>query len=170
VDSTGIGLLIRLHKKARITGRQIILVSPGPAVKSALKMMRLHDFFCIAPDAFRAQKQIEAPDRQNPVLLRQNYFPSKPALFWRGEVTAANVDHVWEITQTHIESRRNSKEPVQIDISSLEFIDSAGIGLMLRTRKCANARGTKLRFVGTRPNVQSILRLSKLDSLLLKND
>ena len=48
VDSTGIGLLIRLQKKARITGGQLVLVAPSHAMQTALKMMRLRDFFNIA--------------------------------------------------------------------------------------------------------------------------
>lgn len=167
VDSTGIGLLIRLQKKTRITGQQLILVAPSPAMESALKLMRLREFFLVARDISEAKRVSDASSVANPVLLQQNYFPSKPALFWRGEVTAANADHVWQITQTHIASRSNSKEPLQIDLSSLDFIDSTGVGLMLRAKKDASAQGTKLYFIGTKPNVKNVLRLSNLESLLL---
>ena len=40
IDSSGLGLLIRLQKKARITGRQFVLVAPGSAVQSAIDLMR----------------------------------------------------------------------------------------------------------------------------------
>jgi N-acetylglucosaminyldiphosphoundecaprenol N-acetyl-beta-D-mannosaminyltransferase len=170
VDSTGIGLLIRLQKKTRITGQQLILVAPSPAMESALRLMRLREFFIVAHDISEAKKLSDLSIVANPVLLQQNYFPSKPALFWRGEITAANADRVWQITKTHISSRTKSKEPLQIDLSSLDFIDSTGVGLMLRAKKDASAQGTKLAFIGTKPNVKNVLRLSNLESLLLEGE
>ncbi|MEO7298137.1 MAG: WecB/TagA/CpsF family glycosyltransferase [Verrucomicrobiota bacterium] len=167
MDSTGIGLLIRLQKKARVTGQQLILVSPSKAVLSSLNMMRLREFFTIARDFSEAQRILKNTAETNPVLLQKNYFPSKAALFWRGEVTAANADQVWEMTQAHIASRAKTKDPLQIDLSSLDFIDSTGAELMLRARKNAIQHGLKLHFVGTRTNVKSVLRLSKLESLVL---
>lgn len=167
VDSTGIGLLIRLQKKARVTGQQLILLSPSHAVQSALKLMHLRDFFVIADNVAAARRISEASGAINPVLLQQNYFPSKPALFWRGEITAANVDYVWQTTQTQIAAREKSKAPLQIDLSSLQFIDSAGVGLMVRAKRDASARGLKLNFIRTPSNVQNVLRLSNLESVVL---
>ncbi len=167
IDSTGIGLLIRLQKKARITGRRLVLLSPSHAVQSTLKLMRLVEFFVIAKDIFEARKIFEATDVVNPVLLQNSYYPSKPALFWRGEITASNADQVWQITQTHIASRTNRKEPLQIDLSSLQFIDSTGVNLMLRAKRDASAHGIKLHFVGLQPNVQNVLRLARLESAIL---
>lgn len=170
VDSTGIGLLIRLQKKARITGGQLILVAPSRAMQAALKMMRLRDYFIIAENYSEARNISEAAAVVNPVLLQQNYFPSKPALFWRGEVTAANADSVWQITQTQIASRVGTKVPLQIDLSSLQFIDSAGVDLMLRAKRNASIQGLKVRFTGAQPNVKNVLRLSNLESVVLGND
>lgn len=167
VDSTGIGLLIRLQKKAHVTGAQLILVAPSHSIQSALKLMRLRDFFVIAANFSDARKISEAPAVVNPVLL-QNYYPSKPGLFWRGEITAANAEEVWQITQTQIASRAKTKTPLQIDLSSLQFIDSTGVGLMVRARRAASVYGLKLHFTGAQPNVQNVLRLSKLESFVLE--
>ncbi|MEO6036275.1 MAG: STAS domain-containing protein, partial [Verrucomicrobiota bacterium] len=167
VDSTGIGLLIRLQKKARVTGQRIILLSPSPVMLSALKLMRLQEFFTIARDLLEAKRLSDAQETNTAVHLQQNYFPSKPAVFWRGEVTAANAESVWQTTQAHIATRANSKTPVQIDLSSLHFIDSTGVGIMVRAKKTANAQGVKLQFIGTQPTVKSVLRMSKMESYLL---
>lgn len=169
VDSTGIGLLIRLQKKARITGGQLILVSLSRAMQSALKLMRLQDFFTIARDFFHARKIANSAAVVNPVLLQQNYFPSKPALFWRGEITAANASQVWEITQQQIALRTQTRTPMRIDLSSLQFIDSAGVDLMLRARRNAAGCGLNLRFTGAQPNVRNVLRVSNLESVILDN-
>ncbi|MEO5803906.1 MAG: WecB/TagA/CpsF family glycosyltransferase [Verrucomicrobiota bacterium] len=170
VDSTGIGLLVRLQKKARVTGQPLILLAPSQAMLSALQLMRLRDFFLIARDIAEARKFSESVGVANPVQLQQNYFPSKPSLFWRGEITAANAEQVWQTTQTHIASRTNGKAPLKIDLSSVQFIDSTGIGLMLRVKKHATAQGIRLQFIGAQPNVKTILRLSKLESVVLSQE
>ncbi len=167
VDSTGIGLLIRLQKKARISGRQLILLSPSPAMQSALRLMHLSDFFAIAGDMSEARRIFKKSESANPVFLQKNYFPSKPGLFWRGEITAANADQVWQMTELHIASRAQKKESVQIDLTSLQFIDSAGVNLMMRAKREATSQGTKLHFLGTQPNVRNVLRMSNLESTLL---
>jgi N-acetylglucosaminyldiphosphoundecaprenol N-acetyl-beta-D-mannosaminyltransferase len=60
IDSTGVGLLIRLQKKIHATGRQLVLLAPSQMAQHALKLMQLQDFFMSAPDLAAAQKLIEA--------------------------------------------------------------------------------------------------------------
>ncbi|MBA4149181.1 MAG: WecB/TagA/CpsF family glycosyltransferase [Verrucomicrobia bacterium] len=165
IDSTGMGLLIRLQKKARITARQLILVAPSNAVMSALKLMRLQDFFTIVRNIQEGLNLLEnAPGKA--VFIQPNYFPSKPALCWRGEITAANVEEVWETTEGHIIGA-GSQSKITIDLSSLRFIDSAGVGLMIRASKKAKVNGAKLEFIGMQPNVRNVLRIAKLETILL---
>src|SRR5204863_2054590 len=47
IDSTGVGLLIRLQKRARSLGQQLILVNPSENVQRALDLMRLKEFFIV---------------------------------------------------------------------------------------------------------------------------
>ncbi len=163
VDSSGMGLLIRLQKKARITGRQLILVAPSNAVISALKLMRLKDFFTIVRDHKEVQK-----------IMETNIIPkgaTKQAaatngLAWKGEVTAANVDEIWKTTQAYLTSCGKSTE-VKIDLSEVPFIDSTGLGLMIRARKVAAQSGSKIVFSGAQPNVRNVLRIARLESTLL---
>jgi anti-anti-sigma factor len=48
IDSTGVGLLLQLRKKARAEGRRLVLLSPSEAVQRALKFMRVQHLFAIA--------------------------------------------------------------------------------------------------------------------------
>ena len=166
IDSTGMGLLIRLQKKARVTGRQLLLVNPSQAVRSALKLMKLQDFFTIAQDWGHAGRLLENPNSK-PVSVHPSYFRSKPGLYWRGEVTAANADEVWQSTIQYISSHGQPNCELNIDISSLQFIDSTGVGLMIRAKRNASQSGVKLNFVGTQPNVLNVLRMAKLETKLL---
>lgn len=163
IDSSGMGLLIRLQKKARITGRQLILVSPSNAVLSALKLMRLKDFFTIVRDQKEVQKIMETniiPKGATRELAAGSGFS------WKGEVTAANVDEVWKATETYIISCAKNGE-LRVDLSEVPFIDSTGLGLMIRARKIAAQFGAKIIFYGAQPNVRNVLKIARLESALL---
>lgn len=166
LDSTGIGLLIRLQKKARITGRKFILLSPSEPVRTCLEMMRLQDFFKIARDLESARSMLAATSGKT-VIHQPSYFPSRPSLFWQGEVTAENSDQVWEATAPFISKAENESKQVLIDLSALSFVDSSGLGVMVRAKKAAAAVGIDLRFVNAQGTVRNVLKTSRLEKYLL---
>jgi N-acetylglucosaminyldiphosphoundecaprenol N-acetyl-beta-D-mannosaminyltransferase len=58
MDSTGVAVLVNLKKQLRLSGRQLILLSPSAAVRRALKALRLEAFFEVAADALEARAAI----------------------------------------------------------------------------------------------------------------
>lgn len=60
MDSTGVAVLVHLKKQLQASGRQLILLSPSPVVRRALKAMRLENFFGIAGDALQARALVSA--------------------------------------------------------------------------------------------------------------
>ena len=58
LDSTGVAVLVHLKKQLRLSGRQLILLSPSSAIRRALKAMRLENFFAVADDALQARTMI----------------------------------------------------------------------------------------------------------------
>jgi N-acetylglucosaminyldiphosphoundecaprenol N-acetyl-beta-D-mannosaminyltransferase len=165
IDSTGMGLLIRSQRKARVAGRKLILLAPSRAVRSALRLMKLDTLFVIAKD-WACAKQM-AQQANGPVLLQPNYFPSKPSIYWQGEITTRNVDQVWKSTAAEMAQRATRDNRCFIDLSGLHFIDSAGAGMMLRARTTAQQQGVNLVFTGIRPDVRNVLALSKVESLVI---
>jgi N-acetylglucosaminyldiphosphoundecaprenol N-acetyl-beta-D-mannosaminyltransferase len=164
IDSTGVGLLMRLQKRARVTGRQLILVAPSPPVRSALALMRLEDFFLIARDLAEAEELV-CRDQASQGVLSHAASKEGPELRWVGEVTAANTDQIWKETQAFLDAA--TEECVRIDLASVKFMDSSGVGLMVRVRRYASQLALKLSFVEAHPNVRNVLRLSKMETLLL---
>ncbi len=59
---------------------------------------------------------------------------------------------------------------VVVDLSGLDFVDSAGVGAFVGLYKAARARGARLRFAGARPGVRSVLELIRLHRILEIND
>lgn len=166
VDSTGIGLLIYIRKKLRTQGRQMVLVAPSPALRRALKLMRLSDLFRCTPDMAGAYEAV-TEDSLDCVLSKSHPTAGTPeALLWRGEITAANAELVWGKSQAYFASL-----PVgarwSIDLSEVRFIDSTGLGLMIRARKLADERRKELRFENLTAPVRNVLQLARLEAFLL---
>jgi N-acetylglucosaminyldiphosphoundecaprenol N-acetyl-beta-D-mannosaminyltransferase len=190
IDSTGVGLLIRLQKQCRAAGRQLILLRPSPSVRRSLTLMRLNDFFLSAPDIAAAEQVIadRAQEPFDPIQPRPSGIPTVDpavALAWRGEIVASNVELIWQQTVRSLEqfqdslgpcNSRRDQAPTQtqpphlgcyIDLSEVRFIDSSGLGLMVRAKKLARQRGLSLVFSSPCPSVRNVLQIAKLESYLL---
>lgn len=166
IDSTGVGMLIGLQKKIRATGRQLVLLAPSPPLAQALELMHLGNFFDSAPDLNSAQDLIALRTRERAgAVTPSDAAPSSP-LLWQGEITAANADAVWELTQIHL--LKPGRRELIVDMSAVRFIDSSGAGIMLRARKFAQQHNIKLKFTGVQDDVLNVLRVSRLEEFLLR--
>jgi len=170
IDSTGIGLLVRLQKRSRAAGQQLILARPSEIVRRALDLMRLAEFFVIVPTVANAEACLREAGQFSAVSLRTNAGASLPALTWSGELTAANAEEIWLRTMDHVTARALVQRGLTIDLGNLRFIDSSGLGVMVRTRKYAARQGLDLRFTDPQPNVLNVIRLSRLDEYLLHHE
>jgi N-acetylglucosaminyldiphosphoundecaprenol N-acetyl-beta-D-mannosaminyltransferase len=74
IDSTAIAFLVRLQRKLRPNGWQLVLLEPSAAVRRALKLMHLEKMFLIATDILEARQAIQEQGAQ---------LESRPAWFFR---------------------------------------------------------------------------------------
>jgi N-acetylglucosaminyldiphosphoundecaprenol N-acetyl-beta-D-mannosaminyltransferase len=165
VDSTGVGWLIRMYKRLHAQGRQLVLLSPTTAVRRALNMMRVADFFQIARNELTISRLLH----DNAIGIATDRCTAQtPASFlrWHGEITAANAEAVWESTQRFL-MRPSPNGTKKIDLSKVRFIDSTGLGLMVRAKKSSLELQETLHFVGLQPPVRNVLRLARLEDFLL---
>src|SRR5262249_11373550 len=98
LDSTGVGYLLRLKKQLRSVGCELILIGPNDAVRAALKLMRIEEFFCSAPDLATAQHLLRFRTRENLTPVTPRTAAAVTPLVWHGEITAVNANQVWENT------------------------------------------------------------------------
>jgi N-acetylglucosaminyldiphosphoundecaprenol N-acetyl-beta-D-mannosaminyltransferase len=167
IDSTGVGMLIRLQKKIRASGQQLVLLAPSVNVQRALKLMHLQNFFAAAPDLTAARELIAARRREECVPARPRTAAALNPLVWQGEVTAANAGQVWARTEAHVLALTAARRDVVIDLAAVRFLDSTGAGLMLRARKLAQREGFQLTFAHPTPAVLNVLRFAGLEEFLL---
>ncbi|MFL6544337.1 MAG: WecB/TagA/CpsF family glycosyltransferase [Candidatus Udaeobacter sp.] len=164
IDSTALALLVRLDKELRRAGRRLVLLEPSREVQRALKLMRLDAFFLVAADVLEARQVIQASTQEPVAPVALAGLSSHPSLAaWQGEITRHNVRRVWRLTKMQIEAMARWRKDLVIELSAVRFIDSAGIGLMLRAKKEAERLGATLTFTRVPPAVQNALERAELD-------
>lgn len=165
VDSTGIGLLTRLRRQARERGSEFRLASVGSGVRASLRLMQLEDFFEVSEtveealgsiaEKRREREQAVVPGRGEAVELR-----------WVGDVTAVTGDGVAAVALDVIEGKGAGGRLV-VDLSGVTFVDSSGVGMMVKLKKAAKRRDVELVYEKATPVVLNVLKLTKLDEFLL---
>ncbi|MEI7533290.1 MAG: WecB/TagA/CpsF family glycosyltransferase [Verrucomicrobiae bacterium] len=163
-DSTGIGLLIRLRKRARELGYEFYLIAPRPPIAAALKMMKLDEFFTVQASIAGAQFIMDSVAR-SPVVSSV-MEATELQIRWSGEATALNAVDLGAHTEAEL-SQTSPGMKVVIDLSRVIFVDSTGIGLMLRFKKNLLRRGVQLRFAHPTEPVRNVLRHTRLEEYLL---
>ncbi len=170
VDSTGVGLLVRLHKVTRAAGQQFALVAPPPVVRQALAWLQLTEVLPSSPNLQAAAEQIARWDMEAIVVVTLGVpHPDEP-LAWQGEVSSANIEEVWRMTEPHLDYSVGKHASLTINLAELRFLDSAGVGLMVRARKHARRLGLELRFSAPQPAVLNAIRLLQLEGYLLRGN
>ena len=87
-------------------------------------------------------------------------------ILWAGEVAAPNVTELG----IHTEAELVQTPPgltVVIDLSRVTFVDSTGIGLMLRFKKNLKRRDIELKFANPSGSVRNVVHHARLEEYLL---
>jgi N-acetylglucosaminyldiphosphoundecaprenol N-acetyl-beta-D-mannosaminyltransferase len=164
VDSTGIGVLVRLRRRARELGWQFILIAPRPPVEAALKLMKLDEFFAI--QASLAGARILMESSAGAATVTSGVLDTELQIRWNGEVTALNAVELGAFTEGEL-SQITPGMTVVIDLSRVTFVDSTGIGLMVRFKKNLKRRDINLKFANALPAVRNVVRQTQLEEFLL---
>lgn len=166
MDSTGIGQLVRTQKKLKTAGRRLILLAPSSPVLRCLELMHLAGYFHVAPDVSSARSILLAL-REGPAKFPASIAaPMNTVLQWSGEILATNVEFFWAQINEWLLKLPGTGLAV-IDLANVRFIDSSGLGLMIRIKKLAAQQERTVQFTGVQPPVLNVLRIAHLEKLLL---
>jgi exopolysaccharide biosynthesis WecB/TagA/CpsF family protein/anti-anti-sigma factor len=163
-DSTGVGAMIRLRRRARELGTQFILVAPRPSVEAALKLMKLNEFFSVQPSLAGARSAVESMAGMVPVS--SGVQDAELQIRWTGEVTALNAIELGVFTESEM-SQITPGMTVVIDLARVSFVDSSGIGLMVRFKRNLKRRDVNLRYANATASVRAVVRQTQLEEFLL---
>lgn len=169
VDSTGVGLLVRLRKSARENGNRLIIANTTPALKRVLSLMKLDGLFEQASSLEEARRKLDDTDAICPVGSVNADHDEGSGMAWQHEVIATNVDEVWKLCDELISGLElRGGGTLTINLATLGFADTAGIGLMVRVKKQGAMRGVLVEFVHPSSVILALLRVLRLDTYLLK--
>ncbi len=163
IDSTGLGLLMRMQKRCRQSGKHLVLSTVSPAVLKLLQMTRLNSIFTQAASREEALNKIL--NASTPVSLSTG--KAEPLhLDWSGAVTTSSVDGLWRGALGVIQNAADARNPIFIDLKGVQLMDSGGLGLMARLKDHATSRHIHLRFTNASPVVHESLRHEQMEYLL----
>ncbi len=167
LDSTGVGLLVRMQKQLRGKNRQLVLAAATPQVQRVLALMKFTEFFALAADLNAARLLIADRAGEKNVVMTVEMAGKEEVLVWQGDIVAVNEEAVWKMTKLHLEAAAGRGAGLTILLAEVRFIDSAGVRVMLKTRKEALKLGLKLKFAAASPPVLNVLRILRLEVHLL---
>jgi len=167
LDSSGMGALVALEKEARSGKPPLVLCAPSPQARKTLETARLQDFFKIRPDAAQA---LEAVPAQPP---REVVPAEKPGAASASIVTLSLRQRLDADTKDRFEAliRENmqgapSFQTLELDLSETDFIDSSGLGLLIKLHKELQAQGRGLRILRPSPRVAKLFSMVRMDRYL----
>ena len=164
IDSTGVGTLIRLRRRSREMGYQFYLIAPNQTVSAALKLMKLDDFFTIHASLAGVRILMESATGSSPVS--SGVSSGELQIRWSGEVTVLNAVELGAYTESEL-SQATPGTSVTIDLSRVTFVDSTGIGLMVRFKKNLKRRNVDLKFTNAAGPVRNVVRQTQLEEFLM---
>ena len=127
--------------------------------------MKLDEFFTI--QASIAGARIIMESSEGVAVVTSGVMETELQIRWTGEVTALNSVELGAYTESEL-SQVTPGMTVVIDLSRVTFMDSTGIGLMVRFKKNLKRRDITLKFTNAIASVRNVVRQTQLEEFLLK--
>lgn len=77
---------------------------------------------------------------------------------------ALDMENVHDVKSGCLEAVEAGLDVV-VDLSQIDFVDSAGVAVLVSVFKRTRLRGRRAAFVGVRPGVRSVLSILRLDQI-----
>jgi N-acetylglucosaminyldiphosphoundecaprenol N-acetyl-beta-D-mannosaminyltransferase len=164
IDSTGVGLLVGIKKQVESKQGLFLLMGVSRTVTSVLRLMKLEDFFERVATKDEADESLRAHFESQAAFWRGH----DGVIHWKREVTAANVITLEREMTPWLASVLERGRPLVIDLSEVTFLDSSGLGYMIRLKRWAGQQNVSLEFRGGRGAVLNVIRINRLEKWLLE--
>ena len=166
VDSHGLGMLLRVIRRAWAADVAGCFFAPSQAVSQIVEVTRLNRILPFAPDLELALLRIaseEAAARQRPgtEMLDGGLAFKLPA-----RLSSDLCGNLGQAVRAEWDGRPELLELV-FDFAETTFIDSSGLGLLMRCYRMVGQReGGRLKLVNLHANVLNVIKVAKLEQFL----
>jgi anti-sigma B factor antagonist len=158
--------MLKGFKAAKASGGELVLLRPSECVRQMLTMMKLDRLIRIAADESEARALLRVDGRAP--QPRTQFEPISKRLVCRcaGELSLS-VAESFAATLLTGWTQNPSAQHLQIDLAEVDFMDSSGLGCLVRARKLVNTRpGAQLQITGANENVRNVIQLAQMRELL----
>ncbi|MGI9119639.1 MAG: STAS domain-containing protein [Acidimicrobiales bacterium] len=102
-----------------------------------------------------------------PAQLRINvvHLDGSAQLLLDGELDLLTAPDLWR-SASEVVARLPSRSELVIDLSQLDFLDAAGLGVLVRLRNHLRSKGSALHLDAAPSRVRRVFELTELDGLL----
>lgn len=171
VDSRGLGVMLRVVRQAWAGEIAGCFFAPSPAVQLVIDATKLSRILPMADSLETAAAQLQrdaAASRLRPVATESPSTSGAALLFNMPlRITADNAEDCGRAVRQEWENRPALRTAV-FDLSETAFIDSSGLGFLIRCHRLIGQReDSQLRLINLQDNIRNVIRVAKLESLLL---
>ncbi|MET0415250.1 MAG: STAS domain-containing protein [Actinoplanes sp.] len=85
-----------------------------------------------------------------------------------GDISLETIPVLREVLRQVVESHENGR--IDVDMTSVTFLDSSGIGVLVAAKRAAAARGTDLMLTEPGPMIRMVLQISNLEEILVRQE
>ncbi|WP_051957926.1 WecB/TagA/CpsF family glycosyltransferase [Desulfobacter vibrioformis] len=163
IDSSGLGLLVRLWRQTSQNTRTIFFLNIGPVLERFFKLNRMWDLF--KDHIFSDFEEITASMKDAGTRLPFSYAvqiePGFNILKLYGRLDAA------QMSALDLEAMLNdiSQSHAILDLEELDFVDSSGLALFIKLQKPLAQAEKQLILCNPKDPVKQMLRITRLTKL-----
>lgn len=155
MDSSIIGALVGLVKEANAMDGTVHLVAPSPRIKETLRLMRLDQLFTIT-DSLENVLHGESAHAETPSTTSSGG--------WAVYRLPQRLDgHSTDEVNNECLKLLSTNNCIVLDFSLVNFLTSAGLALLVRLQREAEAHGGSLRLAGCNADVSKVLQMVRFD-------
>jgi len=169
MDSAGLGMMLRIVRRAWAEGTSGCFLSPAEPVLRVVDATKLHRILLLANSLAEARAALSSrvfAEVLRPVLTEEDrtlMLTIPPTL------SAENSSDFAETVAAEWASAPTAKILI-LDLAATTFVDSSGLGFLVRCRRLTDQReGTSLHLINLRENLCNLIRVARLEEILLKD-
>lgn len=159
LDSTALGLLLRIYRENKSRGGEFALLAPSAAVTALLAAMKLDRLLPVVASINDIRTRFD--HQQAPSLSSQREI----RLEVEGDIIASRCPELQAWAEKAWHGQKTARS-LQLNLQDVDFIDSSGLGLLLSLRRLVEARPKgELVLRNINPNVRNVITMARMEKV-----
>jgi len=164
LDSTALGLILRIFRESKAAPREFGLLDPSEPVTGLLQAMKLDRLLPALGSLAEVRSRFDQDQHHSG-------GPRATAVLQvEGDITAGRVDALRGWIEQSWEDKPAARHLV-LDLRQVNFMDSSGIGMLVSVKRFIETRPeSTFRIQGANPNIHNVLTMSRMADFFRLDD